>query len=141
MPSCNRMGIAVKHLSILCVGAMESINLSPQTKLPTTPEMALATGKYEVYCNRDMRERGWDVFISQVKGGATGPCLPLYGTAAISNGSDGCNVKLVQLKIGGLVVDGKFGPKTEAKVKEFQKVHKLAVDGVVGPITWGALFA
>lgn len=91
-------------------------------------------------CPRNILKSGWNIFIAQVKGGATVSYLPFDGVT-LKDGSDGCNVKLVQLKLGGLVVDGKYGARTEAKVKDFQKAHKLAVDGVVGPITWGKLFA
>ncbi len=38
-----------------------------------------------------------------------------------------------------LKVDGIFGPKTHARVKEFQSSGHLALDGVVGPLTWAAL--
>lgn len=38
-----------------------------------------------------------------------------------------------------LVVDGKFGNLTRGRVTDFQKAHSLIIDGVVGPITWGAL--
>ncbi len=40
-----------------------------------------------------------------------------------------------------LATDGIFGPKTLARVKEFQKNNGLQVDGIVGPITWGKLLA
>ena len=36
-------------------------------------------------------------------------------------------------------MDGDFGPKTEAAVRAFQKEKNLAVDGIVGPLTWAAL--
>jgi hypothetical protein len=39
-----------------------------------------------------------------------------------------------------LVLDGIFGPKTEAAVKAFQKREGLATDGDVGPLTLGRLF-
>ena len=39
----------------------------------------------------------------------------------------------------GFVVDGVFGPKTEAAVKDIQQSAGLVVDGVVGPLTWAAL--
>jgi hypothetical protein len=40
-----------------------------------------------------------------------------------------------------LAMDGQFGPKTLARVTEFQRNNGLTVDGVVGPETWGRLSA
>lgn len=39
----------------------------------------------------------------------------------------------------GLEVDGRFGPKTEAKVRDWQIFFGLEVDGIVGPQTWTTL--
>lgn len=47
-------------------------------------------------------------------------------------------VKVVQAKVG-VVVNGKFGPRTEAAVRVFQRNHSLVPDGIVGPKTWRAL--
>lgn len=38
-------------------------------------------------------------------------------------------------------IDGLYGPRTEGAVQRFQQAHKLAVDGVTGPLTVGRLFA
>jgi peptidoglycan hydrolase-like protein with peptidoglycan-binding domain len=44
----------------------------------------------------------------------------------------------------GLQIDGIFGPKTESMVRGFQHalsldIPSVAVDGIVGPVTWQAL--
>jgi peptidoglycan hydrolase-like protein with peptidoglycan-binding domain len=41
--------------------------------------------------------------------------------------------------VDDLDVDGIFGPKTEAAVRDFQQNENLAVDGIVGTQTWTAL--
>ena len=49
-------------------------------------------------------------------------------------------IEAIQKKLGGLTVDGKFGSRTEAKVKEFQKSKLLTADGIVCAITWRTMF-
>lgn len=55
--------------------------------------------------------------------------------------SSGPFVEDVQKKLPGVVVDGFFGPITEAAVREFQRTLGLVPDGIVGPKTWAALDA
>jgi peptidoglycan hydrolase-like protein with peptidoglycan-binding domain len=38
-----------------------------------------------------------------------------------------------------LTLDGRFGPKTDARVKEFQGRNNMTPDGVVGPMTRAAI--
>jgi hypothetical protein len=66
------------------------------------------------------------------------------GDATIRAGSAGDLVIWAQehlLAAGQKVaVDGGYGPLTVAAVKNFQSMHRLSVDGVIGPQTWSALF-
>lgn len=57
----------------------------------------------------------------------------------VKKGNTGKAVKVVQSILGGLTIDGKFGAKTDAAVRNFQKAKGLTVDGIVGPKTWRAL--
>lgn len=63
----------------------------------------------------------------------------------ISYGSSGSDVKKLQEKLNSngysLAVDGQFGSKTQAAVRDYQKKNGLSVDGIVGVKTWGALNA
>lgn len=57
-------------------------------------------------------------------------------TYTLRKGNKGSNVKTLQDNLNrlgaNLVIDGSFGPATEAAVKEFQKKFCLVVDGVYG---------
>lgn len=64
-------------------------------------------------------------------------------TPTIRMGSRGSDVKRLQQILNKkgycLVVDGDFGPSTQAAVKNFQRVSGLTDDGVVGLKTWEVL--
>jgi peptidoglycan hydrolase-like protein with peptidoglycan-binding domain len=62
----------------------------------------------------------------------------------ISQGSTGPTVRwaqylLVRRVLSYQQIDGIFGPVTKNAVEEFQGERGLAVDGIVGPLTWAAL--
>ncbi|MFF7972490.1 peptidoglycan-binding protein [Streptomyces sp. NPDC007905] len=67
------------------------------------------------------------------------------GTPTLQQGSHGPAVRKLQRLLNDhfpdlqLVVDGRFGPVTDARVREFQQRVAIAVDGIVGPQTWGHL--
>jgi len=60
-------------------------------------------------------------------------------TIALSSGSEGRQVELLQRALGGIKVDGIFGPETEEAVRKFQASRGLTTDGVVGPLTSATL--
>jgi peptidoglycan hydrolase-like protein with peptidoglycan-binding domain len=70
------------------------------------------------------------------------PAMPTPPT--ISEGSTGLTVRWAQYLLDRLFlsdnqIDGIFGPVTKTAVEKFQSGRHLTVDGIVGPITWGAL--
>ncbi len=68
----------------------------------------------------------------------------------LRSGSRGTCVIVLQQTLNGvriitgnkweiLAEDGKFGAKTDAVVRAYQRLNGAAVDGIVGPQTWAAL--
>jgi N-acetylmuramoyl-L-alanine amidase len=61
----------------------------------------------------------WNEFINKVKNGISNkPSISPYTKVLLRRGSREENVKLIQRQLGGLVVDGIFGPQTEAAVRK-----------------------
>ena len=66
------------------------------------------------------------------------------GHTTLKKGDKGEEVKQLQQLLNFfygsiLTVDGNFGSKTDALVKQFQADRKLTVDGIVGSKTWSFL--
>jgi hypothetical protein len=51
----------------------------------------------------------------------------------------GTDVAALQLNLPKVTVDGDFGDKTDAAVRNFQVKHSLFVDGIAGPTTQGKI--
>jgi resuscitation-promoting factor RpfB len=56
----------------------------------------------------------------------------------VKRGDRGSAVRKIQEQLG-IPADGVFGAQTERAVKRFQRSHELVPDGIVGPLTRGAL--
>ena len=57
----------------------------------------------------------------------------------LCRGSRGADVRVLQMALGGIEVDGIFGMDTFKAVQEFQRKNGLKADGIVGRLTWAAL--
>ena len=88
-------------------------------------------------------DRGWTHYA--IPKGMSGN-VPTTDKPTLRRGSTGEYVTLLQTKliqlgydVGATGADGKFGDKTAAAVRMFQRDHGLTQDGVVGKNTWAAL--
>lgn len=83
-----------------------------------------------------------DYIRSRVKGHMGDPVrsrdMPL-----LVRGNSGSDVSVLQRRLvsqgAQIRIDGQFGPATERAVLQFQTRRGLETDGMVGPVTWGAL--
>ena len=75
-----------------------------------------------------------------VSGGSSSTSYP----GLLKIGSSGSSVRTLQQALVNkgysLSVDGVFGPMTQSAVMNYQSSQGVAVDGIVGSVTWGKLF-
>lgn len=71
--------------------------------------------------------------------------LPQHANGSRVNSVDesnrGTDVQTLQEFIGRVTADGQFGPATEKRVKEYQRMRGLTADGIAGPKTWKPILA
>ncbi|MGG5257993.1 peptidoglycan-binding domain-containing protein [Phycicoccus avicenniae] len=70
---------------------------------------------------------------------STTTTLTAYKATALRVGSSGTAVRVLQQALGGLAVDGRYGPATQARVVSLQRAAKLPATGVVDRATWDAV--
>lgn len=75
-------------------------------------------------------DRTWDALVLTVKRGARGDAV--RAVQELLNESD----KEIEGHPLQVIVDSKYGIRTEQAVKRFQRIFSLKVDGIVGPETW-----
>jgi peptidoglycan hydrolase-like protein with peptidoglycan-binding domain len=84
--------------------------------------------KFKLTVDGKVGAQTWAALIVTVKSGDKGPAV-----AALQH-----NLKAAY-GYSSLAVDGIFGAKTAAAVRDFQERFKLVADGIAGPATWSAL--
>ena len=107
-----------------------------------------------VHCSGEVKygrvsDRGWTHYAipNGMEGEAPAPAPVPEARPTLRKGSSGKYVELLQNKLinAGYSLDpygadGKFGARTETEVRAFQVDVGLTPDGVVGPMTWAALY-
>ena len=110
----------------------------------------LALGDKIIHCSVEVKtghtyDKGWTHYA--VPKGVDGEApVPAPSKPTLRRGASGQYVTLLQTKLiqmdydlGSYGADGKYGAKTEAAVKDFQRNNGLNPDGITGPLTWAAL--
>jgi peptidoglycan hydrolase-like protein with peptidoglycan-binding domain len=67
------------------------------------------------------------------------PATTTEHSIVLTPGTEGRQVQLLQAALGGIAVDGVYGPQTEEAVRKFQASRGLTADGIAGPLTNAAL--
>jgi peptidoglycan hydrolase-like protein with peptidoglycan-binding domain len=91
----------------------------------------------------EMALRAWQAKNGLVADGIAGPTtfmlMGFYDLMLLKRGSDGDAVRRLQQQLA-IGADGRFGPRTEKAVRDYQKKNGLVADGMAGPATISQLF-
>jgi N-acetylmuramoyl-L-alanine amidase len=134
-------------------GAKHRTNLGFLNQLTTHPtillEVCFVDSSHDARLYRENFERVCQEIASSIGGVSVGPSPPPAPGArpVIRQGARGDAVREAQgllnqrnpTTLPRLTVDGIFGPRTDARTREFQRNVSITADGIIGPITWGRL--
>jgi peptidoglycan hydrolase-like protein with peptidoglycan-binding domain len=91
----------------------------------------------------EMALRAWQAKNGLVADGIAGPTtfmlMRFYELVLLKRGCDGDAVRRLQQQLA-IGTDGRFGPRTERAVRDYQKKNGLVADGMAGPSTLTQLF-
>jgi Putative peptidoglycan binding domain len=91
----------------------------------------------------EMALRAWQAKSGLAADGIAGPStfmlMKFYDLVLLKRGSDGDAVRRLQQQLA-IGTDGRFGPRTEKAVRDYQKKNGLIADGMAGPATLTHLF-
>ncbi len=99
-------------------------------------------GAFSIACSESLAQSGMSIYTALTFN--TSPCEGEAGPAEIIR-PDSTGDRVTQLQIAlvalgyDLIPDGRYGPRTQAAVREFQARNGLEVDGISGPRTQAAL--
>ncbi|MFD9717552.1 peptidoglycan-binding protein [Streptomyces sp. NPDC059076] len=122
--SLRRVGMALAVVSLV-VSAFTTLAASPASAV-TEPQASVAPSSPvpAVYCGYH---------------GAVTPPTVRRGSTGNAVREAQCLLQYWGFDVGPTGVDGNFGPRTEAAVRDIQAACGIGVDGIVGPITWSVL--
>ena len=124
--------------------AQKVIGVTADGKFGPITAAALGTWqtKYGVPATRALDNATWSKMVALgLIPSRTAHPLAKYVNVVLKRGSTGEAVKALQKYIGGLVVDGSYGPLTESRVKAYQQAKGLTVTGITDAKVWNALIA
>ncbi len=121
--------------------AQKVIGVTADGRFGPITAAALGTwqSRHRVPATKKLDNPTWATMIYLKLVPARASALSPYTNVVLRRGSTGTAVKALQKALGGLVVDGSFGPATEARVKAYQKTKSLLVNGIVDRKVWFAL--
>ena len=124
MPAKRHSGLKLSQLS-------EDLMPRLQAKLGLQ-----ADGEFDPRTEKALKD--WQGKNGLTADGIAGPdtlmVMELYDLVLLKRGAHGDAVKKLQEQLA-IGADGKFGPRTEKAVRDYQKKNGLVADGMAGPAT------